>query len=193
MKAKNHGCLAVVLIFVAIIFIGICIGANEDSKSSDNAAVQTDNNKPDKSKNSSGDKYTDLNKSGEIVKGVTLTVNKVKKTKRIDLYNGTMYSQPDDEDGTFLVVNVTIKNKSNEAQDLNMLYFNIVGPNDEEYVPTTIVGADEEYITVDAINPNMKKTGNIAFEIPKNAKIKKYKLCYRKTGTFDNDHYFKLK
>lgn len=199
-EKKNHGCLVVVLVFAVIIFIGISVGVNRDLESSNDAATTQTNdtnskndNKLDKTKDTQKDEYTDLNKSGEIVDGVTLTVNKVTKTERIDLYNGTMYSQPDDEDGTFLVVNVTIKNKSNDAQNLNMLYFNIIGPNDEEYVPTTIVGADEEYITVDAINPNMKKTGNIAFEIPKNAKIKKYKLCYRKKGTFDSNHYFKLK
>lgn len=182
------------LIFLLIIFtISFGIYVVNDAKNDTLQRLSATKDSEDISENSQTTEYTELSKSGEIVTDVTLTVNSAKKVNRISLYNGTMYSKPNDEDASFLVVNITIKNKSNDAQDLNMLYFNIIGPDGEEYVPTTIVGSDEEYITLDAINPNLKKTGNIAFSVPNDIKLKNCKLCYNKKGTFDYNHYFKLK
>ena len=183
---------SILLLAVFTIVFGIYVvnTAKDNALQTTPTASTNEGNEETKNKK---DEYTKLNKSGELVTGVTLTVNKVRKIKRINLYNGTMYSEPDDEGASFLAVNVTIKNKSDDAQELNMLYFNLIGPDGEEYVPSIIVGADEEYITLDAINPNLKKTGNIAFEVPSNINLKKCKLCYNKKGTFDNNHYFKLK
>ena len=192
LSSVNKGLLLFAFL-VIVLSVYIIASSSVDDSISNTVSTESSTDSNKKSKEKTKDEYTALNKSGNIVNNVTLKVNNVEKTNRINLYNGTMYSQPDDKDAVFLVVNVTINNKSDNAQSLNMLYFNIIGPNGEEYVPTTIVGADEEYIIVDAINPNLKKTGNIAFQVPNDLNIKKSKLCYNKKGTFDSNHYFKLK
>lgn len=190
---KFHFMIAVITLMM---FTGC---ATQTSTTPENKVTTNDETSDEKSSkdDSSEDTKTEetsikFNKNGNISENVTLKVNDAKKTNKIPLYNNTMYSEPSDEDGTFIVVNVTLKNTGKKSEDLNYLYFNLIGPDEEEYVPTTIVGADDNFLTLNAINPKMKETGNIAFQVPKDAKISKYKLCYS-GGLFSEEYYFNLK
>lgn len=71
------------------------------------------------------------------------------------------------ESGKYALVNVTIKNNSKKSESLLLNYFKLIGPDDAEYVGTIIVGAEDKFLSVDSINPNLDITGNLAFEIPK--------------------------
>lgn len=182
---RNKVVTGIVALFAILFVIGMSQKISQISKNKQNA------NSNASSTNEKSEPT--LTKSGLIADGVTLKVNSSSKADKISAYNGTMYSSPKDKDGVYLIVNVTIKNDGKKAQSLNILDFNLIGENDETYVPTNIVGADEEYIWIDAINPNMKITGNLAFQVPKDFNIKKGKLCYAEGLFNENETYFKLK
>lgn len=164
---------------------------NSTSKA-ENLKEKEDNNKTDSEQNNDV-QYISMNKFGKITEDVSLKVNKATKKDKISTYNGTMYGTPQDENGIFLIVNITLKNNGKRSAGLNYLYFTLMGADEEKYSPTTVVGADENFLILDAINPKMKETGNLAFQVPKNTKIKKCKLCYNSGGIFEDDIYFNLK
>ena len=175
-RKKGHGCLITILVFIGIIvffaIIGSVVSKNGTSDANSNDAQQQV-------------------EEGEIAKEVMLKVNEVTETDSISAANGMMSYTPDS--GKYAVVNVTISNNSKKSQNLLLNYFKLVGPDEAEYVATIVAIADDKFITVDTINPNLDITGNLLFEIPKELSAQDCKLKYSDYDLFSNISYFELK
>ncbi|MED0680650.1 DUF4352 domain-containing protein [Aneurinibacillus thermoaerophilus] len=108
-------------------------------------------------------------KVGEVVpvEKFTYTVNKVSNQKKIgnDFMNKTT-------EGTFLVINVSIKNGDKEARMMDTSLFKIKDANGTEYDP---FAEGDMYVNKDPlflsnVNPGLTKKANIVFELPTDAK-----------------------
>ena len=172
-KRKGPGCLVTVLIFVVLITI---------------ISVMT---KQPETKNSTDTETVALGQEGKISDELELVVNSVTETDSISAANGVLAYHPDS--GKYAVVNVTIKNASKESQQLLLNYFKLIGPDDAKYVSTIIAAADDKYITVDTINPNLDITGNIVFEIPQDLAADDCVLQYSDFDFTNEISYFYLK
>lgn len=128
---------------------------------------------------------------GEIAEGLTLKVNEVTETDSISAANGLMSYKPDS--GKYAVINVTITNSSKKSQSLLLNYFKLVDADEAKYVATIIAAADDKFITVDTVNPNLDITGNLVFEIPKDLSVQDCTLQYSDYDLFNMISYFNLK
>lgn len=183
-KRKGPGCLVTVLIFVVLItIISVMTKQPETKNSTDTETVE--------SKQQSDDKAVALGQEGKISDELELVVNSVTETDSISAANGVLAYHPDS--GKYAVVNVTIKNASKESQQLLLNYFKLIGPDDAKYVSTIIAAADDKYITVDTINPNLDITGNIVFEIPQDLAADDCVLQYSDFDFTNEISYFYLK
>lgn len=72
-----------------------------------------------------------------------------------------------------------------------MNYFKLIGPDDASYVASFIPTADDKFITVDTLNPNLDITGNLVFEIPVDLLAEDCVLKY--SDFLNGTSYFKLK
>lgn len=185
-KKKGHGCLIFILIFMVIITaIGIGIGSVTSKQTED---IDSDNSTAVIEEESGEINYGE---EAAITDGLILKVNEVTETDRISVANGLLAYKPDS--GKYAVVNVTIFNNSKNGQDLLLSYFKLIGPDDASYVATLIPSADDKFITVDQINPNLSITGNLVFEIPVDLAAEDCVLKYSDFDLFNEISYFKLK
>lgn len=197
-RKKGHGCLITILVFIGIIvffaIIGSVVSKNGTSDANSNDAQQqveaTETSETSEASETSGTSIV-FGEEGEIAKEVMLKVNEVTETDSISAANGMMSYTPDS--GKYAVVNVTISNNSKKSQNLLLNYFKLVGPDEAEYVATIVAIADDKFITVDTINPNLDITGNLLFEIPKELSAQDCKLKYSDYDLFSNISYFELK
>lgn len=194
-RKKGHGCLITILIFIGIIvffaIIGSVVSKNGTSDANLNdAQQQVEATETSEASETSGTSIV-FGEEGEIAKEVMLKVNEVTETDSISAANGMMSYTPDS--GKYAVVNVTISNNSKKSQNLLLNYFKLVGPDEAEYVATIVAIADDKFITVDTINPNLDITGNLLFEIPKELSAQDCKLKYSDYDLFSNISYFELK
>lgn len=191
-RKKGHGCLITILVFIGIIvffaIIGSVVSKNGTSDANSNDAQQQV--EATETSEASGTSIV-FGEEGEIAKEVMLKVNEVTETDSISAANGMMSYTPDS--GKYAVVNVTISNNSKKSQNLLLNYFKLVGPDEAEYVATIVAIADDKFITVDTINPNLDITGNLLFEIPKELSAQDCKLKYSDYDLFSNISYFELK
>lgn len=135
----------------------------------------------------------DLKKKAEITSDVTMKVNSVTKEKK--LTSGSLYYKPRNNGNVFAIVNVTLKNASDSSTSFDLGYFRLVNPDGEEYIPTLVSSSTDDYkfiVINNLMDAKYKETGCLAFEVPKDAKLKKFKLCYNGSG-FQSDTYFSLK
>lgn len=76
-------------------------------------------------------------------------------------------------DGQFLIINVTVTNKDSEARIIDTSLFKIIDSQGREFEPMAdgdvYVNENVEFF-LQEVNPNLSKTGNIVFEMPKDAK-----------------------
>lgn len=191
-RKKGHGCLITILVFVGIIvffaIIGSVVSKNGTSDANSNDAQQQV--EATEATETSGTSIA-FGEEGEIAKEVMLKVNEVTETDSISAANGMMSYTPDS--GKYAVVNVTISNNSKKSQNLLLNYFKLVGPDEAEYVATIVAIADDKFITVDTINPNLDITGNLLFEIPNELSAQDCKLKYSDYDLFNDISYFELK
>lgn len=103
-----------------------------------------------------------------------LVVNSVKDTNRID--DDFTYYEP--ESGKYAVINVTIKNNTNDSVSLANTDFKLKDSNDAEFIPTSIFHSSNEFMDFDSLNPHLDITTNLLFEIPKESNISDYRLEY---------------
>lgn len=200
-RKKGHGCLITILVFIGIIvffaIIGSVVSKNGTSDANSNDAQQqveaTETSEASETSETSGTSGTSIvfGEEGEIAKEVMLKVNEVTETDSISAANGMMSYTPDS--GKYAVVNVTISNNSKKSQNLLLNYFKLVGPDEAEYVATIVAIADDKFITVDTINPNLDITGNLLFEIPNELSAQDCKLKYSDYDLFNDISYFELK
>ena len=120
-----------------------------------------------------------------------INLYEVTETNKITAANGMLSYQP--ESGKYAIVNVTISNNSKNSQNLLLNYFKLLGPDDAQYISTIIAVADDKFITVDTINPNLSITGNLLFEIPTDLAVEDCLLQYSDYDLFNKISYFKLK
>lgn len=189
-KKKGHGCLITVLVFVGFVSIATAAAMKGASKTGDRSGT---------SANRTGAVEADavvneeigIGKEGKISDELALVVNEVSETDSVSAANGYLSYKPDS--GKYAVINVTIRNTSKKSQNLLLNYFKLVDPDDAEYVPTIIAVADDKFITIDTVNPNLEVTGNLLFEIPKNLSLEDCRLKYSDYGLFNDIVYFNLK
>lgn len=135
-----------------------------------------------------------INKKAEVAPNVKMKVNSVSKEKKIT--SDILYYKPKKENNIFAIINVTLKNTTDESTAFSLGYFQLIGPNGEEYIPTLIGSSKNDDYNMIIINhfmdANYKETGCLVFEVPKDTKVKNCKLCYNSNGIPSNT-YFKLK
>ena len=197
-KKKGMGCLPCILVFfVFIAVIAIATAAPSDKKKTEVAENGTESAAAEETDNSSGsqqeeeDQIITLGQEAAISDGLMLTVNSVTETDSISAADGYMSYKPDS--GKYAVVNVTIRNTSKKSQQLLLNYFELAGPDDAKYVSTLIAVADDKFLTVDTVNPNLDITGNIVFEIPQDLAAADCRLQYSDYDLFNAATYFNLK
>lgn len=181
-KKKGHGCLFSIIGFCIIVAI-ICIAVNSSSDKSSKKQTIQDN----EDKNSE----IQFGQTGQITEELTLVVNEVSEADSISAANGLGSYKPDS--GKYAIVNVTITNVFKKSQSLLLNYFKVIGPDNAEYSSSLVVAADEKFISVDAINPNLDITGNLLFEIPQDVSAQDCILQYRDYSFKNEKIYFKLK
>lgn len=188
---KSHGCLISILIFIGIIIVisvvSVLTSNNRYDKETDSQVMQESTENNERVENDQVQFGTGAAISDEL----ELVVNEVAEADSISAANGMMSYKPDS--GKYAVVNVTIKNTSKESQNLLLNYFKLVGPDEAEYVSTIIAVADEKFITIDTINPNLDITGNLVFEIPRDLAATDCVLKYSDYDLMNSIKYFKLK
>lgn len=181
-KKKGHGCLVSIIGFCIIVAI-ICVAVNSSSDKSSKKQTTQEN----EDKNSE----IQFSQTGQITEELTLVVNEVSEADSISVANGLGSYKPDS--GKYAIVNVTIANVSKKSQSLLLNYFKLIGPDDAEYSSSLVVVADDKFISVDTINPNLDITGNLLFEIPQDVSAKDCILQYRDYDFKNGKIYFKLK
>lgn len=195
---KSHGCLTSILIFVGIIvIISVLVailgedGDDKVSKKQDVQNVQGNDSISDSQEPQNSETQIQFGTSGAISDELEMVVNEVTETDSISAANGMLVLKPDS--GKYAIVNVTIKNTSKKSQSLLINYFNLIGPDEAEYVSTVVAVADEKFITVDTINPNLDITGNLVFEIPADLPATDCVLKYSDYDLLNQISYFNLK
>lgn len=135
----------------------------------------------------------DLKEKAEITSDVTMKVNSVTKEKK--LTSGNLYYKPRKDGNVFAIINVTLKNASDSSKSFDLGYFRLVDSDGEEYIPTLVASSTDDYkfiVINNLMDAKYKETRCLAFEVPKDTKIKKCKLCYNSSG-FQTNTYFSLK
>lgn len=97
----------------------------------------------------------------------TYTVNSVSNKKKI----GNEYMNKQTE-GTFLVLNVSIKNGDKEARMMDTSLFKIKDANGTEYDPFAEgdIYVNNDPLFLSNVNPGLTKKANVVFELPPDAK-----------------------
>lgn len=196
-KKKGHGCLITILIFLAVIVVvSVAIASTAEKKNNSSNAdiggndVSQDGGTQQEESDSDGEEIA-FGQEGTIDDGLTLIVNEVTETDKISAVNGMMSYKP--KSGKYAVINVTIRNNSKKSKSLLLNYFNMVDSDDARYVASIVAAADDKFITVDTINPNLDITGNLVFEIPNELSAQDCTLRYSDYQIFSQTSYFKLK
>lgn len=123
-------------------------------------------NEPQKTASAPEEKVEEKNfKIGDTIdmENFTIVANSKSKAKEITDESGYLSTEPN-EGSSFYIVNITIKNKSNDPKTLSNNSF-ILKNGEKSYVSTTDILSDDS-ITFDTLNPDETKTGNIVFTVP---------------------------
>ncbi|MBD5087957.1 MAG: DUF4352 domain-containing protein [Clostridiales bacterium] len=180
----------ITMMCVAITSCGTTIGNR-------NAQVQTTQEvtaKPTIEPTEKPDSLIDLKKKEEIMLNVNMKVNGFSKEKKITF--GSLYFKTNKKDNVFAIINVTLNNTTDTKKSFNLGYFRLIDQNGKEYIPTLIGSSktdDYKFISINHfMEADYKETGCLAFEVPKDTKIKNCKLSYNDYG-IQSSIYFKLK
>lgn len=188
-KKKKAGCLIAVLAVVVLFIVCVALGSSSSGNAGKNETQKSNVTTTTKAKET--DSAIKKGKSGNISDALSLVVNKTAEQNSISAAGGYMSYKPDS--GKYAIINVTITNNSKKSQSLLLNYFKLIGPDDATYTATIIPAADEKFITVDTLNPNLSITGNLVFEVPNDLSVSDCKLQYSDFNLFSSISYFKLK
>ncbi|WP_068777170.1 DUF4352 domain-containing protein [Paenibacillus sp. FJAT-26967] len=165
-KVFKIGCLGFVMLFVLGIVISMLSVKDDPGTTTANSAANVSaNEKPEATKQPA--KEAQIKSIGEELKvgDVVFKVNKVSTTKEIK--DGPYLSYKTDSDGSvFYIVNVTVKNDGTKMISTDSSFFQLK-KGEVTYTPSMLITTSQEFFLFDGINPGLSKTGNVAFEVPK--------------------------
>jgi hypothetical protein len=122
-----------------------------------------------------------------------ITINSGSKSTRIN--DGSyLYYEPD-AGNEFVVINIKLKNISNEMESFHVSDFQLLTLDKSiKYSPTSMIvtSGDETFFWSDSLNPATAKTGNIVFELPEGIDLTTLQLRYNDTWSLDTSYYFFL-
>lgn len=186
-KKKGHGCLITVIIVVVFFaIVGMIIGGTSDKTDSKEDIDAKSTKSAEETVEQTEIPFGQEGGLGNL----SMTVNEATEAESISAANGYMSYKPDS--GKYAIVNVTIKNNSKNSEQVLLNYFRLIGPDEAEYVSTIIPVADDKFLTIDSINPNLDITGNLVFEIPKDLDVTDCVLHYSDYDLFSGSFDFSL-
>ncbi|MFL1676181.1 DUF4352 domain-containing protein [Paenibacillus dendritiformis] len=160
------------LIVVIVVFAAIGSQGNKEGNK-ETVAVDSGTGKEDvkpaqsKPETKEETKEPQLKSIGEELQvgDVVFKVNKISTVKEIK--DGQFLTfKPDSDDSVFFIVNVTVKNSGKKMINTDSSFFQLK-KGEVTYAPTTLITTSREFFLYEGINPGLSKTGNIAFEVPK--------------------------
>lgn len=121
---------------------------------------------------------------GEEVTLATITIKANKAEKLSELPSGFGdATKPSDENNVFLKLNLTIKNLSSEEMMVGSDMVIVADSQDNQYeMQSLYLLEDSNQLYYESINPNLAKTGNVYFEIPKSSEGFYLPIIHRDTG-----------
>lgn len=181
--------IIVTVAFVALFIVAILLSQSKGGNNKVNSSVQ----KQDVAEitETTTESNVGIGNIGAISENLSLVVNGVKEADSISAANGYLSYKPNS--GKYAIVNVTIKNTSKTSQKLLLSYFKLIDVEGASYVATVIPTADDKFITIDTINPNLDITGNLVFEVPDNMPVENFMLQYSDLNIFNGIKKFMLK
>jgi hypothetical protein len=187
---------AIVGLVLAIISIGIFTISNVTTLAAIGSAV--DANGSSTAGQSDGSHTSDAEEETIVPLGTAVNtakfeilVNGSSNSTRIN--NGNyLYYEPD-TGNEYAIINVTLKNISNEMESFRCSDFQLITLDDSiKYSPSSMIvsSGDETFFWLDSMNPSTVKTGNVVFELPQGIDLSTLKLQYNDTWSFDTNDYF---
>lgn len=175
-KKKKKKLLTILLsIFVLIVIISAC-----------NAITGGGSGTSNKDASKSNDAKT-THKMNEVVKVDKLEFNVTNK-EIADQVGGVITNKAK---GTFIILDVTVKNNGNEAVDISDSFFKLLGDSKTFEADTAAsttanqaVSPDDLGFLGDKINPDSTKTGKIVFDVSQNVANKKDLVLQVQSGVF---------
>ncbi|WP_186785967.1 DUF4352 domain-containing protein [Paenibacillus agilis] len=160
-------------VWLLVIFIAAGIAGQQGGSNTTGTAAPDTSGKGSsdvKAAESQQEKQPQLKAIGEELQvgDVVFKVNKVSTTKEIK--DGQFLSYKPDSDGSvYYIVNVTVKNAGNEMINTDSSFFQLK-KGEVTYAPSILITTSKDFFMFEGINPGLAKTGNVAFEVPKDAK-----------------------
>lgn len=187
MKKIFSGCLTVIILFfVLIIVIGSCSNGSDDKEDTKNTSTESTQKNNVKEEKKTVSKDTSVEKKKESKKEKTYKIGDVVKISKIAVKaksttTATTISS-ETAKGIYYIVEVTTANKGTKAITVSDNAFKLIN-GDKEYegdsYATSIYNNDKGMNTsyfLEQINPDMKISGYIVFDIPKDVAKKELKL-----------------
>ncbi len=116
-----------------------------------------------------------------ILSTLSLKVNKVEKVSALEVSWGDPV-KPSSIDNTFLKINITVKNISEEEMNVSSNMIVLSDDQNNQYEMEYLFIEDKNQLYYESINPGLVKTGNIYFEVPKSAKGFVIPISHKDTG-----------
>lgn len=183
---------AIVLVLAMCTTFAAC-GNTKETKKEEIQPTQVATEEPTAEPTEEPEILVDLKKKAEIASEVKMKVNSAVKEKKIT--SGSLYYKTKKDGNVFIIVNITLNNTSDSTKSFDLGYFRLHDAKGEEYVPTLVSSSTDKYKFIlinNMMDAKYKKTGCLAFEVPKDTKVKKCKLCYNDSGIQTNT-FFSLK
>ncbi len=192
---KKHKVWKIILVTVLGIILGtiilsIIFPASDETNSS-SSSISSKVNESNSSKTSSKPVSSKLATYETKNNGtVSITVNSVDKKDSVSAGLLTEY-QPK-AGAKILVVNLKVKNTSNEAYSFLVSNFQLYSNDGKKYSPSAMLTA-KNYLNAESINPGVSISGDVGFEIPESMKPSDFTLKFQDIVSSDNNISIKLK
>lgn len=186
---KKGSCLLYFLIFFFVFFVIVFI-VTQYTKSVDSAS-------PENSSESSSSSFEETSEASSLVSlgsegqsdDLLLKVNNIGEKEEIIEGNVISY-KPDS--GKYAIINVTLKNNGKQSISFSNGFFKLLSTDGAEYIPTILIGLDNNYINYESVNPGLELTGNLVFEVPSDFVVSSSALQFSGTGLFTSSISFAL-
>ncbi|MFD1466505.1 DUF4352 domain-containing protein [Lapidilactobacillus mulanensis] len=171
-----------ILVVIVVAIVGSQMGGNDDSDAKDSSEKTTETKKSSSSKKSEAE-LKDSYKVGETAtyKGYSFKVNSVK------FWDGDDMDTPD-SGKQYVIVNVTITNKSAEKQDYNPYDFKLNADGNSTDLNEILINEEYNKDTLNSgtLDKDATVTGNMVGQAKKDAKLKlQYQTSFWNDKTVD--------
>lgn len=170
---KRGGCLkwlgVAVLLLVALIIIVVVASGGGDGTAEDNSGTTAAGGTATTAQEEDGTPSVGLNEEVRVG-DVGWIVTAVKTTDKLE--SGNEFIEPKTTTGQFVWVDVIIKNYGSDALTADSSAVHILDSQDREfgaYAESFAYIAEDKQLFLEQINPGLDRTGQIIFEIPKDA------------------------